>query len=319
MMSRFLILSILLPMLAHHDLQAQEVAVRSDRSSILIGEQVELTLSAQFNPSLHRVQFPILPDTFDRFEIIERRKRDTMQKGSNIRISERYRITRYDSGIGQIAALPFELISLQGDTPRILLSQAICIQVQTVAVDTAKPFKPIMAIRPVRLPLTRIIIYALAALLVFGLVIWGFVTYLRKRKAKPVEMPAAPLLLPHVKALQALAETEAAGLWEQGEVKAYYTAISDTLRVYLEEQFHLDCLDKTSAEIIQQVKRQRILNPYRQPLRELMQLADLVKFAKVHPSPDEHRQALNTAREVIQDSHKAFQSKQATEEVSKKA
>ena len=319
MMPRRLTLPIFLLLLSCKGLLAQEVSLKSNRGSMLIGEQAEVTLSAQFNPALHRVQFPVLPDTFNRFEIIERGKRDTVQNGSNLKVSERYRITRYDSGTGYIAALPFELISLQGDTPRTIFSQPLSIQVQTVAVDTAKPFKPIMDIRPARLPLTRMVLWALAALLALGLLIWGLVTYLRKRKIKPVEMPAAPVLSPHEKALKALQETEAAGLWEQGEVKTYYTAISDTLRVYLEEQFGLDCMDKTSAEIIQQVKRQCILNPFRHPLRELMQLADLVKFAKVHPSPDEHRQALSTAREVVQDSYKAVQSKQASEGLTKKA
>lgn len=318
-MARIPTLPILLLIFTHHALQAQEVSVRVNRGSMLIGEQVELYLSAQFNPAVHRIQFPLLPDTFDHFEVIDQPKRDTVQNGSELKISERYRITCYDSGTGYIAAMPFELISLQGDTPRVLLSQAIRIQVQTVSVDTAKPFKPIMDIRPARLPWTRMVFCVFATLLALGLLVWAMIKYLRKRNAMPMEMPTAPILLPHEKALRALGETESAGLWEQGEVKTYYTAISDTLRVYLEEQFNLDCLDKTSAEIIQQVKRQRILNPFRQPLRELMQLADLVKFAKVHPNPDEHRKALTTAREVIRDSYKAVQSKQASEDISTKA
>ena len=82
MMPRRLTLPIFLLLLSCKGLLAQEVSLKSNRGSMLIGEQAEVTLSAQFNPALHRVQFPVLPDTFNRFEIIERGKRDTVQHGS---------------------------------------------------------------------------------------------------------------------------------------------------------------------------------------------------------------------------------------------
>jgi hypothetical protein len=76
------------------------------------------------------------------------------------------------------------------------------------------------------------------------------------------------------------------------------------VRNYLEEQFGLDCLDKTSSEIIQQVKRIKALATSRQPLRTIFEVADMVKFAKSKPTLDEHEQSLVLAEEFILESYK---------------
>lgn len=287
---------------------AQTVQVESKLNStkMVIGDQLDLQLSARFNPQTHRIQWADPADTFNHFEVLKKGTTDTTRQNQLLQVTRHYTITSFDSGQWEIPALDCMVQPLQGDTPFTLQSNPLLVQVQTIAVDTSQPFKGIMAIRPAALPsslLLKYILYAVAGLLLLAFIIWYIIKTIRKNKRR---LPAAPMqkLQPHEKALQQLVETEKKAMWQKGDEKLYYTTITDTLRTYLEEQFGIDCFEKTSAEIIQQVKRQRILNPYRQVLRELFQLADLVKFAKAKPTEADHLQIMEQAKIFVQESYK---------------
>lgn len=292
-----------------------QVEAKTDRARILIGDQLDFSVSARYNPQTHRVQLPVPSDTFNHFEVISKGGADTLRQESFQRITQHYRITSFDSGQWEIPAMDFTIQPLQGDTPFVMQSNSLAVDVQTVAVDTSKPFKPIMGIRPAALPnslLIKNILIGLAILLSLGLLIYYLVKRFRRKKSKVTDTPMA-VLLPHEKALQHLLETEQKAAWMSGEEKLYYTDMTHILRTYLEEQFGIDCFEKTTAEIVQQVKRQRILNPFRQTLRDLLQLADLVKFAKAKPTEDDHRLAMEQARTFVQQSYQKIQVQQSTE------
>ncbi|GBL34420.1 hypothetical protein EMGBS15_00150 [Filimonas sp.] len=112
------------------------------------------------------------------------------------------------------------------------------------------------------------------------------------------------ILLPHEKALQSLERIDKQQLWQSGLDKQYHTLLSDVVRLYLEEQFNMDCFEKTSAEIIQQVKKVKALSTSRQSLRTIFETADMVKFAKGQPYPEEHIQSMELAIDVINESYK---------------
>ncbi len=107
-----------------------------------------------------------------------------------------------------------------------------------------------------------------------------------------------------MKALQSLERIEDEQLWQSGLDKQYHTILTDVVRLYLEEQFNMDCFEKTSAEIIQQVKKIKALSTSRQSLRTIFETADMVKFAKGQPVPEEHIQSMELAKDVINESYK---------------
>lgn len=286
---------------------AQDVKVnaRIDSSSILIGEQIQLELSATFNPQHYKVQFPAVMDTFNHFEVVAKGKTDTLNGRNENIYTQRYVITSFDSGAWKIPSMAFDVLPMQGGEPLVVWTDSLLVNVQTVPVDTAKPFKPIFGIRSAKLPVGQIILYAV--LIALGLLLLGFLTwyFLKKRKKKPAVQPEPEVvLLPHEKALLALEKLQEAELWQSGQDKAYHTQLTDIIRLYLEEQFNMDCFEKTSNEIIQQVKKVKALSTSRQLLRDIFETADIVKFAKGHPTPEEHIQSLQYAKEVIRESYK---------------
>lgn len=287
---------------------AQGVRVKAivDTSKIIIGDAMQLTVSAEYDPTKFQVQLPSIPDTFNHFEIIEKAKIDTSE-GRDLRVlSKKIMVSNYDSGIWIIPKFSFEVKPLQGATPFTLFSDSMSIYVNTVAVDTAKPFKPIFGIREAKMPLQQIIMYIVGGIALVAIVLFLLYYIIKKNREKNKQKPVEPevILLPHEKALRAFDALELKKLWQQGQEKEYHTELTDIIRLYLEEQFSMDCFEKTSSEIISQVKRIKALSTSRQQLRQLFETADMVKFAKSKPTAEQHIDSAELARFVILESYK---------------
>lgn len=291
---------------------AQDVNVKAsiNKNQIEIGDAVELKLSATFNPTQNKVQFPIVSDTFNHFEVIEKAKSDTVINREKNTITQTIIISNYDSGQWKIPSYAFEILPLQGSAPYTMNSDSLFVNVSTIAVDTSKPFMPIMAIRDAKMPMKTIVMYVVGIILVIailGFLVWYFIKTLREKNNKPKAKIQEIKLLPHEKAMQSLTQLETQNLWQNGQEKTYHTLLTDTIRTYLEEQFNMDVFEKTSSELMQQIKKQKALSNSRQALRTIFETADLVKFAKNKPTEEEHLQSMELAKEVILESYKKVQ------------
>jgi hypothetical protein len=298
---------------------AQDVQVKAsiNKNQIEIGDAVELRLSATFNPTQTKVQFPTVSDTFNHFEVIEKAKIDTQFNREKNTITQTVLISNYDAGQWKIPSYAFEILPMQGIAPYTLNSDSLFVNVNTIAVDTSKPFMPIMAIRDAKMPMATIAMYVAGIIIIvafLGFLIWYFIKTLRKKNNKPNTKIPEIKLLPHEKAMQNLAQLETQNLWQNGQEKMYHTFLTDTIRTYLEEQFNMDVFEKTSSELMQQIKKQKALSNSRQALRTFFETADLVKFAKNKPTEEEHLQSMELAKETIIESYKKYLNSMKTNE-----
>lgn len=108
-----------------------------------------------------------------------------------------------------------------------------------------------------------------------------------------------PKLPPHEQAIKELDEIKQQKLWQQGRSKEYYTLITDTLRRYIVDRFGINAMEMTSGEILDIIRKQQEAVSVRESLRHIMQLADFVKFAKLHPLPDENDLSMTNAYQFI--------------------
>lgn len=110
--------------------------------------------------------------------------------------------------------------------------------------------------------------------------IWN---YNRKKAAMP---PIVPIIPPHVRARRAL--EKALGLIS--EPKPFTTAVSDTLRTYLEERFTFRAPERTTEEFLYELQSTNLLTTdQKASLAEFLSQCDLVKFAKYEPTETELR------------------------------
>ncbi|SFW38705.1 hypothetical protein [Chitinophaga sancti] len=280
--------------------QAQvQVSARTDTNRIRIGEQVKLILSATVpDKGAGNVVFPQLPDSFTHWEVVSRTGFDTSAANGNKVFQQTLVLTSFDSGSWNLPALKFDVIS-NGAVADSAFTDSLLVDVGTVAVDTTKAFKPIKAVRSVPWSFWDYWLYF--AIGISGIIIGiGLFVYFRSRPKKVVVKPTAPAVPPYEVALLALRQLKEEKLWQQGDVKQYYTRITDILRAYFEQQFNIPALEQTSEELLQHIKPVTILNQQRDRLRDLLTIADLAKFAKLTPTPEEHERALSQAFEIVE-------------------
>jgi hypothetical protein len=126
------------------------------------------------------------------------------------------------------------------------------------------------------------------------------VLVLRKRKkAAPPPPPPPPPLQPHELALRQLEELQKQQLWQNGQVKDYHTALTFIVREYLEKRYGILALEQTTDEILAQLRQRDFDLALSQKLGDVLQTADLVKFAKAQPTAEFHELAMTTARAFI--------------------
>jgi hypothetical protein len=277
-------------------LHAQQVQVnaRIDSTSILIGNQAHIHLTAAFDVKngVPKIQWPDIADSLaPKVEVISKSKITTIIPDSTQptiqQQTQDITISSFDSGYYSIPAFKFVI---NGDTTNAQLTEAMMLQVNTIPVDTTKAFKDIKA--PIQAPFSWLellpyIGYALLALLIIGTIIYFVVRKLKKEKTVIVEKPQV-IIPPYVKALEELQKLVQQKLWQEGKIKDYYTGITEILRVYIQDRYGISTLEMTTDEIILALRRKDINEVMKQKLRDILVLSDLVKFAKENPLPTDH-------------------------------
>jgi hypothetical protein len=89
-------------------------------------------------------------------------------------------------------------------------------------------------------------------------------------------------------------------LWQKGEVKKYHSAITDILRNYLERRFYFNAMEQTTDEILFSLNNYEVAQGSEIVLMQILATADLVKFAKFQPLPDENSLSMKNAFQFIE-------------------
>jgi hypothetical protein len=274
---------------------AQTAVIKAsiDSTQLLIGEQTKIHLEIAAGKDLS-LQLPMPADTIIKgIEVLEISKVDTTDIGNNrIQLKYDFLVTSFDSALYLMP--PFKLIA-GTDTA---YSNELALKVSTLPVDTeTQQFYDIKDIATPEFVLWDYIWYVLYPLL--GLWLLGGIAYLIYRlKTKKSLIPfkkAAPILPPHVIAIKELDEIKAKKLWQQGRTKEYHSEITDTLRIYMERRFSIPAMEQTSGEIMDTLKGTSGADFVYNNLKQILSLADFVKFAKYQPLPDENELSMMNA------------------------
>ncbi len=278
-----------------------------DSNSILIGEQRKLELKVLYradNGKHLSVHFPEIADTLRKeVEVVSQSKIDTVINKNDplqFTFTKTLYITSFDSGYW---ALPPFKFTVNNDTTPVL-TDALLLQVSTVAVDTTQAIKDIKGTYDQAytwidwLKDHMYVVYiTLAAILVLILLI----IYVRKyRKVKPpVIIVEAPKVPPHIIALGKLEQLKGEKLWQEGKLKLYYSSLTDILREYIENRFKIQALEQTTDEILYGFRNVAIDDDSKTKLKQVLGLADLVKFAKEQPMANENENSLNNVYDFV--------------------
>jgi len=278
--------------------QAQvQLSVKTDAQQIQVGDPLHYFVTASADTTKSRIRWAAYPDTFNTLEITEKGTIDTVRNGAVITLKQRLLITGFDSGSFLIPRFVF-LSENKDGTRDSLFTDSFRLLVQTVPVDTNQPFKGIKGVAVVESSWMDNLPLIIGLLVAIGIIVWVAVYFARNRKAAAPK-PGARVETYYERTIRLLEELDQKQLWQQNKVKEYYTELSETVRQYIEHRFQTNAMELTTEELLHKAKKHKEMAVFRKSLKPLLQAADLAKFAKANPLPEEHMEALKLAKDFV--------------------
>ncbi|MFN7044559.1 MAG: hypothetical protein ACK4M1_05130 [Flavobacterium sp.] len=272
---------------------AQQISSSIDSTQIKIGSQFNLTIKAKVNEK-DKVVFPD-GKFFGALEILESYPIDTVKNDNQYELIKKYGLTQFDSGRYVIPKLLVKINQKEFRT------DSLSILVNDVKVDTTKQqmydIKDIIATEEKPMSEWWKLLILLVLIIASGFASYFIIKRLQKDKEQKEEFFASPI----EKAIAYLQNLDKKQLVQRGDVKEYYSEMTDITRTYIEESIHIPAMESTSSELIESLKKaikDKKMFVNREDLekfKKVLENSDLVKFAKSQPLPFE----IETDKKII--------------------
>ncbi len=289
---------------------ASQVSVQAKLDSVhlLMGNMTAVHLTVK-QPKGVKGDFPLLrqirdngviPVCGDSVELRAPSRIDTVVSGNSLTITYDVPVQAFDSGYYRLPGFAFVA---NGDTVR---SKSLGIKVVPVLADAATPINDYASVSGPENPsifdwvpdwivdfwwLILLVVIAIAA------AVYAF----RRYRREGTLLPKKPEPTPYEAAMAGLRELKEKKLWEQGMEREYYTDLTDILRRYLYGRFGINAVEMTSRQILAALSKNKDTSEKRIYFRQILDMADFVKFAKVRPLPDDNVLALDNAIRFVEE------------------
>jgi hypothetical protein len=276
-------------------LGAQELSIKArvDGNEFAIGDWITVHVEL-VHPQGARFTAPESLEGFQIIQPLQVQKRDeTHSMGTLV-------VARYEDGEATLPELTLDC-AMPGETAhRTLKTEPIKLTIRTVEVDPSQEIKDLKPPMAIPWTLREIALYLLAGLAVLAVAFGAFFLWRRSISRKKGLVPALPPRPAHLVALEELDALQAKKLWQQGFVKEHHSEATEILRRYFENRFQILALEQTTDEILQALSQLPEAMPIRESAQGILNLADLVKFAKYQPIATEHERVVEEARGIVQ-------------------
>ena len=142
-----------------------------------------------------------------------------------------------------------------------------------------------------------VIVLALAA-------VYVWIKFRKHEITNPFRAPE-PKLSPYEVAVRDLSNLQSRNLCANGMEKEYYTQLTDILRIYLQDRFGINAMEMTSSQIVRTIEGREEVKMSARLMRQILEIADFVKFAKVRPLPEDNIKSFNSAMQFVEDTKPA--------------
>ncbi len=259
--------------------QQKQVVTSIDTTKNKIGAEFKLTLKTSVDTAA-KVIFPKLKN-IGALEVIRSYPIDTIKNNDKYELIKKYGLTQFDSGKYSIPSIKIFI------NTKPFYSDSLKVEVFNVKVDTLKQkmydIKPISEVASDNSWIWKLLLILLLIAGIGAFIYW----YTKKYQKKKIEEEVYKT--PIEKATNLLNNLEKKELWQKGEVKAYYSELTDIARNYIEEAIEIPAMESTTSELIQGLrvaslkKKMSLSQETIDNLEKVLKQADLVKFAKSKP------------------------------------
>lgn len=289
--------------MAANDASAQSIKAALDSSQITMGYQTAIRfdiVSKAGQPAEVLVDKSQIPGEVD---IVDWVYGDTTDLGNGLVEMKRALVVQsFDSGVYTLP--PFLMVVGPGDTLR---TEAMTLKVNPIDVSQMKDINPIADAVDFETKwydwfpdwLTDYWQLYLAAILLIAAGICAYLILTKK-----VDVPLIPKkkpVPPYQLAMQRLTALKEENLWQSGQEKEYYTRLIDILRDYLQGRFGINAMEMTSQQITRVLHENEETRLSNSRMKRILDIADMVKFAKVRPLPDDNFRAFTEATQFVEE------------------
>ena len=280
-------------------LAGQTIRTTIDTATVTVGDRITLSVTVEHDASARVVW----PDSVDLspLEVVSATLREPRTAAGRTTSTADFSLAAFELGELEIPAFDVTVEQADGSTAT-LRTDRFGVEVVSVGTDEGGDIREIRG--PVTIPVSVLRVGLIA--LLFMLLGAGANALLRRLRRRPdrddgpsVGPPPRPA---HEVALEALERLAASTMLERGQVKEYHIQLSDILRRYVEERFHVHALEMTTSEILVGLRRVGVEGSFADGLREVLDRCDMVKFAKVRPEPGLSRELVELARDLVESS-----------------
>jgi len=259
-----------------------QVDVQLSTGTARLGDLIAMDIQVH-HPLFLQIDPPDWPKALATFEVHDSTAFPIQTNATEAITHFQAQLQNFSTGPQLLPGLDISYKDLMGHT-HTLKTSTLTVVIQDVPADP-KSNGDIRGIRGVVGPIGwspwwwLLVVILLSAL---GVLFW-------RTRQRVIQGPPPPPPEPaDIKALRRLDELSATGWLEAGKIKEFYSGLSDIVRTYLEEAFQAQALERTTAEIMRQMrKKSEVTSAALNELQTLLESCDLVKFAKFRPDAEE--------------------------------
>lgn len=265
-----------------HNLSAQQVNLSIPGDSITIGDQFEIFVQSSASQDsfywLKEMHF------FDQFEIIEYGDFQLRGDADDQGFEQKLNVQAWEEGMQWLPPMKYMIGSDSLETDSLL------IPVYPFPIDTSN-----ISLRPDKGLLDAPFEWAelkqywwlipIFLILIAAYFIWRYLQKKKQQETPEIIIPA------HEWAFSQLGFLKGENLPEKAEYKEFYSRLSYILRSYIERRFEIHALERTTKEILQSGIQDEIDETQYAVLKQGLERADRVKYAKFTPDASIHDRA----------------------------
>jgi hypothetical protein len=289
------ILALLLPLFSW----GQQLESSINRNEIAIGEAINYQIKVMTDTT-NFVDFP-QTEMMGKLEVIDNFPVDTLRVKEKYQLIKKYNLTQFDSGH---YVLPRQIVKINR---KDFYTDSLQVLVKDIPVDTtAIKIYDIKTVVKANGKAERFSFkpwFWLLILIPLLAIITAFIIF--KRRKKQLIKANKKRLPPLKEAKLGFEKLDTSGLEKAENAKEYYSQLTAIIRTYIGRDVHIPSLETTSRELIQlltETNRKEKLGVSKETIAkvaEVLSRADLIKFAKFKPLPNEIALDRKTAEDSI--------------------
>lgn len=283
-----------------------QIETSVDKAQVYIGDLVNYTITVTYDSSIELLP-PPLGANLGAFDVKDYQTDiATNLPNGRLKSESHFVLSTFTTGDYIIPPVPMAFVMSDGSR-KVVLSESVPIKVNSLLLNTDDS----VDIRPLKaqyeFPRDYTKYYVWGSIIFLVLATLGVYIWLKLRHK--IMGPQIDLRPAWEIAFEKLAKLDQKGLVGESQFKQYYIEITEILRVYLGRMYAANITDMTTDELFENYDSIGIKDEVRPALKEFLNHADLVKFAKYVPNKDRCQIDFRYVHDLIEFVRKEFQQK----------